>query len=417
MIGRLIQPPQVHSGLGDAPPSGFEAPRDYAICRVGSGVDTAMALGQYAREDGCDCPRRPPRPAQVDALRVAIPVNPQGRDTPKPAELGTPITTDITTIKLLPEYDVARLEKDLAALSGDCFRRKSKIRQGRVIDSGVDGWRVLSLRSPGGDPTRTDPGGMGLSEYLDTPALDETPYIASVLRALPLPLRAVRLMSLAPGEAVGEHSDPGWGLRTGGVRLHLPIVTNEDAVLVFEGNEHRWQPGELWYADFDRPHSVHNHGRQTRVHLVIDCYVVEAFLGLIPPRVLAHMDTADVVFHRMQQPVSSATLDTLAGPISVPPAFLLTSKTPQDQRDAQTAPDHTGVLRVLDERLVLIAGERQIALVHIGSLEFRLLGGTEARTIKFVLRDGVRKIRYRSRLGSDQWDVERDARGPLPRLE
>ena len=321
------------------------------------------------------------------------------------------MTTDIDTMKLVPEYDVPRLQDELCTLGVDRFRLQASFWRGRVTERSRDGWRVLSLRSPGGDPARTDPGGPGLVDYLDTPLLDETPYIASVLSSLRIPLRAVRLMSLAPGESVGEHAD-NCGFPLGLVRLHLPIVTNEGAVLVIGGREHRWQPGELWYANFALPHSVHNRGSHARVHLVIDCDIVEAFLDLIPPDMLPHIDRSETMFCRAEQPVPVAKLNALTGPVSIPATFLRASF--QTQRVLPElidglAPDCEGVLRIVDGQLLLIAGEQfKVALVHLGDLEFRPLGWTEQRTIKFDFRDGARRIRYRYRFGSNRTEVVRE---------
>jgi hypothetical protein len=321
------------------------------------------------------------------------------------------MTTDIDTMKLVPEYDVLRLQDDFRALGVDRFRLQASFKRGRVIEGSRVGWRVLSLRSPGGDPTRTDPGGPGFVDYLDTPLLDETPYIASVLSSLRIPLGAVRLMSLEPGESVGEHAD-NCGFPLGSARLHLPIVTNEGAVMVIGGREHRWRPGELWYANFALPHSVHNRGSHTRVHLVIDCYIGEAFLDLIPPDMLPHIDRSETIFCRAERPVPVTELNALTGPVSIPATFLQAFF--QAQRvlpelvDGLT-PDCEGVLRIVDGQLLLISGERlKVALVHLGDLEFRTLGSTEQRTIKFDFRDGARRIRYRHRFGSNRTEVVRE---------
>ena len=187
--------------------------------------------------------------------------------------------------------------------------------------------------------------------YLDTPLLGEAPYLAFVLSDLRLPLRAVRLMSLEPGKSVGEHSD-GCGLPEGWVRLHLPILTNSMAAIVMGGIEHQWNPGELWYADFGRPHSVYNRGAERRVHLIIDAFLDSRFLDLVPREVLPHIDLSEIMFHRVEQPMLSGTLDALEGPISVP---RLSSnprlKTRNDTITADRSPSSREILRCSASRL------------------------------------------------------------------
>ncbi|MFF0451184.1 hypothetical protein ACFYT4_33205 [Streptomyces sp. NPDC004609] len=59
---------------------------------------------------------------------------------------------------------------------------------------------------------------------------------------IPAPLNAVRLMALGPGAVSKAHCDPKYRLDRGLVRLHIPIVTDPQAVLVLDGVEQptRW---------------------------------------------------------------------------------------------------------------------------------------------------------------------------------
>ena len=50
-------------------------------------------------------------------------------------------------------------------------------------------------------------------------------------------------------------------------------VKNPDVAFVVGGVPLPFAPGEVWYADFDRIHHVHNPGLAPRVHLVLDCVV------------------------------------------------------------------------------------------------------------------------------------------------
>jgi len=54
-------------------------------------------------------------------------------------------------------------------------------------------------------------------------------------------------------------------------------------------------PGEVWYADFDRVHHVHNPGREPRVHLLLDCVVNDWLL-----------ERFDAATERIQVPASAS---------------------------------------------------------------------------------------------------------------
>jgi|tagenome__1003787_1003787.scaffolds.fasta_scaffold20007385_1 hypothetical protein len=138
-------------------------------------------------------------------------------------------------------------------------------------------WSVIPLRGPAGaqhpiqmiysDPTAP--------AFEDTPMLAATPYFRAVLDTLACPLQAVRLMRLAPGSVIKEHTDHDLCFEQGSVRLHIPIITNDG--VAFELNRRRviLEPGSCWYLRLSDPHSVVNRGDADRVHLVIDAGVNE----------------------------------------------------------------------------------------------------------------------------------------------
>ncbi|WP_406003914.1 aspartyl/asparaginyl beta-hydroxylase domain-containing protein [Streptomyces sp. NBC_00829] len=163
-------------------------------------------------------------------------------------------------VKLLPGFDASRLKEELFPLGDKRFNPQATYSKGEIAQSFTDSWRVLSLRGPDGDPERTEPGGLGLVDYASTPLMRQVSHTASVLKSLDVPLRAVRYMTLEPSAAVAEHTLYPYGLPVGSVRLQIPIVTNDQAVLVLEGVETQWQPGELWYANCGRPRHPYNHG-------------------------------------------------------------------------------------------------------------------------------------------------------------
>jgi len=127
------------------------------------------------------------------------------------------------------------------------------------------GWSCLALRAHDGrvnDPTQ---GPAGAARWRDTPLLARCSYFRFVLGALAerYTLASVRVSALEPQGRVAEHTD-----ETAPMRIHVPIVTNPEAVLELDGVEHRWQAGEAWLGDFSRPHRAWNGGATRRVHLL-----------------------------------------------------------------------------------------------------------------------------------------------------
>src|SRR5688500_9794834 len=161
----------------------------------------------------------------------------------------TTSTLPAEAVRLRPSFDPQRLQAELTDVTGRTWDKQ------RIYGSAGTGaqadldWRVLPLRSIGGDPARTDPGGPGDENFANTRWLDQLPYLQQILSAVPAPLNAARLMALGSGAACAEHCDPKYSARRGFARLHIPIVTNPGAVLTLDGVEHRWQPGDFWFGE------------------------------------------------------------------------------------------------------------------------------------------------------------------------
>ena len=170
------------------------------------------------------------------------------------------------SLKLLPTFDAARLQADLAGIVASDFIPHFNTRY-------YEGdWSVVSLRAIGGDekkiypdPTRAD--------YADTPLMARCPYIAEVVDYFRCPKLAVRFLRVRPRSVVKEHRDHLLRLEDGELRLHIPITTNPEVRFVVAGRRVIMASGECWYNDFTQPHSVHNDGDGDRVHLTIDCVV------------------------------------------------------------------------------------------------------------------------------------------------
>jgi hypothetical protein len=274
-------------------------------------------------------------------------------------------------------FDPARLAQELAAVTEhEWERQRTHYAAGRIGPDTPTDWRVLPLRSPGGDPDRTDPGGPGPDDYAATCWLQHLPYLREILEAIPAPLNAVRLLALGPSAASQPHCDPKYDLRRGMVRLHIPIVTHPGAVLVLDGAEHRWQPGEFWYGDFSRDHLVSNTGPVRRVHAVIDALLTRELAALFPEPWQEELADADVLFNRQPAPARRP-------PAALPPVLALPSGFMDFGHDTPLE-GPTTIVRIAErgDGLVLQSGESRFALVHVADGEYRYAGWSEQRTLQ-----------------------------------
>ncbi len=243
-------------------------------------------------------------------------------------------------------------------------------------------WRVLPLRSPGGDADRTDPGGPGPADFAPTVWLERLPYLCGILGAIPASLNAVRLMALGPGAASQPHRDPKYALHRGFVRLHIPLVTHPGAVLVLDGVEHCWQPGQFWYGDFSREHMVRNNGPITRVHAVIDALLTRELADLFPADWQTALSEGDVLVNQTTPPHAPC-------PVALPYATLLPGGFTDFGHDQSLdGPLHSGRVTAADGQLTLTAAGRVFALTPAGPDEYRFAGWSEQRTLQFA-DDGV----------------------------
>lgn len=162
--------------------------------------------------------------------------------------------------RLAPHFDPAALVADL-----DRFNEPWWSRHAGPYHDGA--WESVSLWAPRGDPLEQRSFG---GEFAATPALAMAPAMARVLDAFPCDRNRIRLMRLKPGGRILRHSDPLHTIDPRLVRLHLPIVTDDEVYFMVNDSRLQMRPGEVWHVDVRFPHEVANRGRVTRVHLVMD---------------------------------------------------------------------------------------------------------------------------------------------------
>lgn len=170
-------------------------------------------------------------------------------------------------VRLPLAFDPDRLRADLARVEAGTTWVSHFVRQNYDGD-----WSAIALRCMAGethpirmiysDPVRID--------YVATPFLEACPYFQSVLAAFECPLTSVRLMKLAPGSVIKEHTDLDLCAEDGKARIHVPIASNPAVEFKVNGVPVPMAPGEAWYLRLSDPHTVANRGDTDRVHLVID---------------------------------------------------------------------------------------------------------------------------------------------------
>ncbi len=295
-------------------------------------------------------------------------------------------------VQLVPTFDADRMLAEVTTVT-DSVWDKQRIYDASGVGAAADiDWRVLALRSPGGAPDRSDPGGPGPNDFAPTLLLDRMPYLREVLTQIPAPLNAVRLMALGPGAVSAEHCDPKYSLQRGLVRLHIPVVTNPDALLILDGVTHHWRPGEFWFGDFSRPHRVQNHGKTTRIHAVIDALMASELIELFPPWWRRRLTSNNVLVNRRSISDPPSSCPWLPYSIETPRTF--TDFGHDGALDTAASTVRMQVDRADGHVELIDTDGRPYVLVHVSDNEFRFAGWSEQRTIQ--LRSDAAVLRVRS---------------------
>jgi hypothetical protein len=175
-------------------------------------------------------------------------------------------------LRLPFQFDTGRLQAELACVAADAWAPHYNVGD----YGGV--WRGVALRSSTGaaaDLAAVPPTAGGGTIFRDTPILDRFPYFREVLAAFQCPLKAVRLLGLAPGSFIREHSDNALDYDDGEIRIHIPIQTNPQVEFYVSGERLLLEEGGCYYVNVNLPHRVANRGLTERIHLVIDAQVNE----------------------------------------------------------------------------------------------------------------------------------------------
>jgi hypothetical protein len=168
--------------------------------------------------------------------------------------------------RLPVRFDAARLRSEVEALPADAWSRHP------LEHAGNTAVRLISVG--GGDNDAVS------GEMKPTAVLAACPYIQQVLASFNTVWSRSRLMRIAGGAAVPQHSDMNyhWFHR---VRVHVPVVTRTEVRFHCAGESVHMAAGEAWIFDNWREHRVENPTPDARVHLVADTAGTSAFWRIL----------------------------------------------------------------------------------------------------------------------------------------
>ena len=302
----------------------------------------------------------------------------------------TSASVNAPSLRLPMTFDQEGLERDLETSMAVSWPVEEPFGIKDFVGSDVtifhDGqWKGLALRSQDGDWRRTDPGGPGLKPYANTEVLENTPVFREIVESFQCHLRTVRLSFLPAGVNIEEHCDTFHAFRYGQIRMHVPVVTHPDVVLMIAGERCVWKAGELWYGDFSRLHRVENKSPQHRVHLIIDATINEWLLSLFPDDFVAYHRERGILFHETPIALPPADLANYQCEFVIPAGLMRGIF----EMDDGIAGQFDGHLRMVDDELVMFVGERPlIALGPLGEGRFTYVGWGAERHLQIETEGG-----------------------------
>jgi len=173
----------------------------------------------------------------------------------------------IKYLQLPFHFDVQKMQEELLQMDS----RAWKLHYQKLHYEGD--WTALPLRSINGDAGNIFFSPEANPEYKDTVFLDNSVYFREVLTSFKCPLLAVRLLKLDAGAIIKEHKDAELCYEMGEIRIHIPVVTNNEVEFYLDKERMNLKEGECWYMNFNLPHSVSNKSKTPRIHLVVDAKV------------------------------------------------------------------------------------------------------------------------------------------------
>jgi hypothetical protein len=168
--------------------------------------------------------------------------------------------------KLQLPFDLKTLQAELTAAQNDWQPHMNTYHY-------TGSWKVLSLRSPGGNHKNIVPDLIGEAGFMNTIYMEYFESVKNLLAIIHCPIMAVRFLNLQAGAVIKQHRDIDLAFEKGEARLHFAVITNPGVEFYCEDERIFLNEGECWYLNANLPHRVSNNSTDDRIHLVVDCKV------------------------------------------------------------------------------------------------------------------------------------------------
>ncbi len=169
-------------------------------------------------------------------------------------------------IQLPLAFDAERMAAEVSALPAEAWQ---------AHPTGYKGNSAVPLISVNGEANDFFAGPMAETRWLS-----ESPYLRQVLASFQVVFGRSRLMGLAGGSEVPQHSDANYHWYTR-VRIHVPIITFPEVTFHCHDKAINMAAGEAWVFDNWKMHRVVNATDRLRVHLVADTVGSSVFWGMV----------------------------------------------------------------------------------------------------------------------------------------
>ncbi|KAK4692243.1 hypothetical protein P7C71_g4921, partial [Lecanoromycetidae sp. Uapishka_2] len=133
------------------------------------------------------------------------------------------------------------------------------------------GWHTAIMYAPDGE---NNDGLVHDGKASPTSLINRLPITKSFLEDLGLDYFTVRIARNDHDSWLWEHRDyVELDEEKKRLRLHVPLVSNPDAIMQFPQCKVHVAPGWIWKLDPTVSHAISNTGTATRMHLILDCYI------------------------------------------------------------------------------------------------------------------------------------------------
>ena len=182
----------------------------------------------------------------------------------------TNLTEQVSQIFRLEDAQLRALQREVASLDVQWTNVYSEYHTG--------GWQTLSLMNRTSKPTDTL---IENCEPVETSLLERMPETRALLRGLGFRYLFARLAKLEVNAFIYEHRDYQELRNERLLRLHIPVITNPFSSLVVDRTRIHLALGYIWKLNPIHRHAAANFGKESRIHIILDCYIDEALEALL----------------------------------------------------------------------------------------------------------------------------------------